>query len=49
VDQAVAAGLSGIALTAGRSLLIESERVLEAMSPTDLFLVGMETHSESAA
>ncbi|WP_280137789.1 LpxI family protein [Aureimonas sp. AU12] len=49
VDQAVAAGLSGIALTAGRSLLIESERVLEAMSATDLFLVGMETHSESAA
>jgi DUF1009 family protein len=41
VRQAEAAGLSGIALTAERSLIIESEGVIEALDAAGLFLVGV--------
>lgn len=42
VEEAAAAGLVGIGLSAGRSLVIEMERVLEAARTHRLFLVGLD-------
>lgn len=41
VHQAAAAGLAGIALTAGRSLVIGRENVLDAVNEAGLFLLGV--------
>ncbi|MET0258991.1 MAG: UDP-2,3-diacylglucosamine diphosphatase LpxI [Methylobacterium sp.] len=49
VRQAEAAGLSGIALTAERSLIIESEGVIEALDAAGLFLVGVAAPSSEIA
>jgi UDP-2,3-diacylglucosamine hydrolase len=41
IEGAISAGLGGIAIVAGRSLMAEPERVVAAADKTGLFLIGM--------
>ena len=46
IDQAASAGLRGIGLTAGRSLILEAGRVVEAADAKSLFVTGLSTSAQ---
>lgn len=48
IQNAHEAGLAGIAIEAGRSLLIEQEKTIEAADMTGLFIVGLSAEKDTA-
>lgn len=49
VENAIAAGLAGIAVEAGRALVVEREAMISAANNAGLFVVGIERNGESGA